>query len=697
MLLNQTLVVIMPAYNAERTLAQTHREVIVQEIVDHVIVVDDASRDRTADLARNLPRTRLVVHPANRGYGANQKTGYAAALAAGADIVVMVHPDYQYPPTLIPDLAIPLAEGRAACALGSRMLHGLAKAGGMPAWKRAANRLLTAASNRLLDARLSEFHTGFRAYTADLLRRLPLEANSDDFLFDHQILAQILWLRAPIVEIPCPARYFPDASTIALPQAIRYGFGCLFTDVRFRLARRGWMRPPPFLQSLACLSPIHSDRMTPRMQTAPSGVDSPGGAHQEMTTMAPLPVPTVLGLKRSFGFGDRLGMATPGHLAAVRGTSFAPIFAQQSIRELARTQRQPGDVMKAAAEALARGGWTGPWGSDADHLQTEEDVARTAAAGFTMFTLDPSAHVNRDADALAGDALESAHHAAVKAAGESLFDRYHRTAHTLDDRTLTFDDMPALKRAVVKYGAALRHTRLLADRARAACAGRPFEIEMSVDETAHPTSPLEHLLIGLELKRLGVPVVSLAPRFIGDFEKGVDYKGDLAVFEEHYLLHVRIARYCGPYKLSIHSGSDKFSIYPVIGRLSGEMLHVKTAGTSYLEALRVVCRTEPKLFREMTDFCRDRYDTDKATYHVSARLSDLPASIPDADLERWFLEENAGRQVLHVTFGSLLQTGKTAKGRPFKTALMDTLARHADLYSEVLQKHLGKHLRLLGG
>ncbi len=411
-----------------------------------------------------------------------------------------------------------------------------------------------------------------------------------------------------------------------------------------------------------------------------------------MTTQS---TPSVLGLKRSFG--DRLGLATPGHMAAVKKTSFAPVFAQQSIRELARTQREPTDVMKAAANAVEQNGWNAPWGSDADHLQTEEDVSRTASAGFTMFTLDPSAHVNREADAMTGETLEKAHRTFVKASNESLFERYHRSTHAFENRTYVFDDMPALKRAELKYGAALRHTKALAERAKSTCAGRKFEIEMSVDETDNPTSPLEHLFIGLELKRLGVPVISLAPRLIGDFEKGIDYKGDLNVFEDHYCQHISIARYCGPYKLSIHSGSDKFSIYPIIGRLSGDLLHVKTAGTSYLEALRVVCRTDKKLFREMADFCRGRYDTDKATYHVSAKLSDIPSNMADSEMEQWFLEHNAGRQVLHVTFGSLLQTGKTNTGRPFKSALLDNLADNAGLYSEALEKHLGKHLSLLGG
>ena len=412
------------------------------------------------------------------------------------------------------------------------------------------------------------------------------------------------------------------------------------------------------------------------------------------------PTPQVLGLKRSFGFGDRLGLATPGHIDAVKTSRFTPIFAQQSIRELARTQRQPDEVMRAASAAIAKAGWAKPWGADADHLQTREDVIRMANAGFTMFTIDPSAHVNRDADSLQSDALNDAAVALAKrgTSAQAVFDLYLNKSFDLGNGiNVAFTDRVELLRAFVKYGGAVAHAVDMAGWIREACGSAPFELEMSVDETAHPTSPEEHLFIGLELKRRGVKVVSLAPRFVGDFEKGVDYKGDLTRFEEHYRKHVAIARHCGPYKLSIHSGSDKFSIYPVIGRLSGEHLHVKTAGTSYLEALRVICRIDRALFREFIAFCRTRYETDKASYHVSAALKDVPERVADVDLERWYLENDAGRQILHVTFGALLTLGQRPDKQSFKDALLENLGRNAELYREVLSTHLGKHLKLLGG
>jgi glycosyltransferase involved in cell wall biosynthesis len=236
---DQKVVVVMPAYNSAQTLQRTHQEVLAQGIVDLVIVVDDASRDETVAIARTLPDTQVEIHPQNRGYGANQKTAYRLALAAGADIVIMVHPDYQYTPKLIPAMASLIGNGLYPCVLGSRILGGHARAGGMPGWRYVANRALTLAENVLLGSKLSEFHTGYRAFSRAILERLPLERNSDDFVFDNQVLAQILWLGGTIAEISCPTSYAPEASSIGFWRAVRYGFGCLETGLRYRLARMG--------------------------------------------------------------------------------------------------------------------------------------------------------------------------------------------------------------------------------------------------------------------------------------------------------------------------------------------------------------------------------------------------------------------------------------------------------------------------
>jgi glycosyltransferase involved in cell wall biosynthesis len=233
------VVVVMPAYNASRTLERTHEEVLAHGFVDRVVVVDDASRDDTADRARMLARTTVHVHAVNRGYGANQKTCYALALDDGADVVVMVHPDYQYTPRLLPALVAPIVWDVHDCMLGSRILGGHARSGGMPFYKYVANRVLTFAENVLLDAKLSEYHTGYRAFSREVLLQLPLADNSDDFVFDNQMLAEILWRGYRVGEVSCPTKYFAEASSINFSRSLRYGFGCLETAARFRLAAWG--------------------------------------------------------------------------------------------------------------------------------------------------------------------------------------------------------------------------------------------------------------------------------------------------------------------------------------------------------------------------------------------------------------------------------------------------------------------------
>jgi tagaturonate epimerase len=384
--------------------------------------------------------------------------------------------------------------------------------------------------------------------------------------------------------------------------------------------------------------------------------------------------PVPLRLKKSFGFGDRLGLATPGHLAAVRKFDFAPIFVQQSIREMERTQRTPQQIMKAAVTTLTACGYSGAWGADADHLKLPEHVDRTAAAGFCFFTIDPSVHVGKGALTAELESLYLKRKFEVPDLGELQFDR------------------ASLRSAAVKYARALEHVALMGRHIAETMGTRPFEIEVSVDETDEPTSALDHLFIGLELRRHRVPrVISVAPRFVGEFEKGIDFKGDLKEFESTLQQHMAIARHCGPYKISVHSGSDKFAVYPIVGRVCGELLHVKTAGTSYLEALRVVARSEPRFFAEIVEFCRGRFETDRNSYHIStsaAHVTALP-KFSGRKEEARFLDEVAGRQLLHVTFGSVL-THPDLKPR-----IMETLERHASLHEEVLDRHFTKHLSLL--
>jgi glycosyltransferase involved in cell wall biosynthesis len=246
MVQDKKVIVVMPAYNAARTLVQTYNEVMEQRVVDRVIIVDDASRDDTVAVARTLPNTVVFSHEKNLGYGGNQKSCYRLALAEGADIIIMVHPDSQYTPKLIPAMASLIACGLYPCVLGSRILGGYALQGGMPSWKYVANRFLTAAENLLLGAKLSEYHTGYRAFSREVLERLPLAANSNDFVFDNQMLAQILWAGYTIAEISCPTKYFAEASSINFRRSVTYGFGCLETALRFRFAKWGIAPSPLF-------------------------------------------------------------------------------------------------------------------------------------------------------------------------------------------------------------------------------------------------------------------------------------------------------------------------------------------------------------------------------------------------------------------------------------------------------------------
>jgi len=397
--------------------------------------------------------------------------------------------------------------------------------------------------------------------------------------------------------------------------------------------------------------------------------------------------PQPLGLEKSAGCGDRLGLATPGHIRAVRQAGgIAPILAQQSMRENARTGRTPQQVMDDAMWGVFQEGWREPWGADADHLKTTQDIDLCVAAGYTFFTIDPGDHVDNTAHTapleLLRDKYQALPWAELEDAPDNLQERYLTRRFEIETLTLELDQT-ALLRAAAKYGRAIAHTvrmyRHLASQTQ------NFELEMSVDETETPTSIQEHLFIASELKRLGVQWVSLAPRYIGQFEKGVDYIGDLAQFEAELAKHAAIARTLGPYKLSIHSGSDKFSIYPIIARLTAGLVHLKTAGTSYLEALRAVARVEPTLFRKILAFAAERYPQDRATYHVSAQLSKIPPidDLLDEELPA-LLDQFDARQVLHVTFGSALER--------FSEALLAVLVANEEAHYAALETHFEKHL-----
>jgi hypothetical protein len=387
-------------------------------------------------------------------------------------------------------------------------------------------------------------------------------------------------------------------------------------------------------------------------------------------------------------------MATPGHVRAVRKTDMAPIFAQQSVRENDRTGRSPQEVLDDALWGAFREGWVGGFGADADHLKTLAHVDSFVAAGYSFFTIDPGEHVDHEAVTAPPKDLEQKLKALPWAKLENTFADLRRT---LADRPI---DLGAFKirftleevgRAAAKYGKALAHTVHLYRHLEHATAGRPFEFEMSVDETDSPTTLAEHVYIASELKRLQVKWVSLAPRYVGTFEKGVDYIGDLAEFEKSFAGHVAVAKTFGPYKLSLHSGSDKFSIYPVAARLAGEWVHLKTAGTSYLEALRAIARFNPGLFRDILGFGIERYPADRASYHVSAECQRIPnpSGLREEQLPG-LLDDFHAREVLHVTYGSVLHEDR------FRTRFFETLRRYEEDYVQIVEAHFDRHLALFG-
>lgn len=403
--------------------------------------------------------------------------------------------------------------------------------------------------------------------------------------------------------------------------------------------------------------------------------------------------PRPLGLQTSAGFGDRLGLATPGHIRALQfmlrqpgAQPIQPIFAQQSIREMTRTRRTPGEVLDDATWGTFQAGWQATVGADADHLKTTVDIDSCVGAGYSFYTFDPGAYVDSRADTIEASALPGLVEALpwdmLESTSADLLSVYSERSFELENRALTIG-AEELLRAATKYGRAIAHVTALFR--HLASTSENYEVEISVDETETPTTHSEHVYIVSELRRLGVRWVSLAPRYVGRFEKGVDYIGDLAALRADLEGHAEIARVLGPYKLSLHSGSDKFRIYALFQEVTRGLVHLKTAGTSYVEALRVVAQVDPALFREITAFAREHYLQDRASYHVSASLERIPdlATLSDQALPS-LLDHLDARQILHVTFGSTLET--------YGQALRGLLRQHEQAYFEVLQAHFYRHI-----
>jgi tagaturonate epimerase len=396
--------------------------------------------------------------------------------------------------------------------------------------------------------------------------------------------------------------------------------------------------------------------------------------------------PSRLGLHTSAGFGDRLGLATPGHVRALNrvGAPIQPVFAQQSIREMGRCHRTPRNVLDDATWGAFQAGWTRPVGADADHLEELDDIDNTAAAGFVFFTLDPKAKVDPEA--------EHADPATVRAKVEALdwpglesdlpafLKRYAGRRIDLEHDAVELDEESVL-RAMAKYGPSLSHA--MAMYRRLAEKGFDCEVEFAVDETDYPTWPAEHVVVVSELKRLGMDFVSFAPRFVGRFEKGVEYIGDPDELRRDFEIHAQLARALGPYKLSLHSGSDKFSTYPLIAEATRGVVHLKTAGTSWAEALRVIAGNDADLMRRILALALDSFEANRKSYHLSCDPARIPTDPTDDEVAR-LLDMTDSRQVLHVGYGAILEE--------FGSQMYQVWNDHEEELYRIIADHFVRHL-----
>lgn len=389
----------------------------------------------------------------------------------------------------------------------------------------------------------------------------------------------------------------------------------------------------------------------------------------------PWSAPQRVGLRKSVGCGDRLGIATPGHLRAVREGDMFPVLAQQSMREMERARRSPRNVLDDVTWGVIEANYQDGFACDADHLKTPQDIDVCADAGYIGYTLDPGQYVDDEADHADQSMLE----AKVAALPWDVLDS-NPAAHRSYFLGKNLDEVDYL-RAAAKYGGAMAQVARLNQHLIQRLGKGNYDLEVSVDETASVTTVAQHRFIALELQRLSVEFIGLAPRFPGDFEKGVDYIGDLGVFEAAYQQHAALARELGGYKLSIHSGSDKFSVYPIIARHSGARVHLKTAGTSWVEALRVIAAQAPDLFQKILALACEGYPQNRASYHVSGRVEAIPQV---RDLTT-LLDQFDAREVLHVSFGPVLAT--------YYTEIYAVLNAHLELYWETLHAHFNRHIQ----
>ena len=386
----------------------------------------------------------------------------------------------------------------------------------------------------------------------------------------------------------------------------------------------------------------------------------------------------------SFGLGDRLGIATPGHIELFEKKDVFPIFAQQSIRELNLTGRTYEDVLDAASFAVFREGYKKGFGADGDHLKTVKDVEYALSLGFSMITLDCSEHIKNNIT------LDNA-----PAFPKQYGDKFLNRKFEVEDGIILVFTEAELRQCVAIYGDAINFASDIYKRFFASGKYKA-DFEISIDETVSVTTPLQHFFVAHELLEAGVKFATIAPRFCGEFQKGIDYKGDISQFEKEIKVHASIARHL-KYKLSIHSGSDKFSVFPAIGRETRGRFHVKTAGTNWLEAMRVAAKADPALYREIHNFALSSVDEARKFYHVSMDVSKIPdiGTLKDAELPKLF-ENNDARQLIHISYGNILCKKNADDSYTYRDRLYKLWSDHEKEYREALVKHIGKHLELLG-
>jgi len=410
----------------------------------------------------------------------------------------------------------------------------------------------------------------------------------------------------------------------------------------------------------------------------------------------------ILKYPTTLGTGDRLGVATPGHIRAIRTFRARPVFAQQSVRENTQTGRNFKEVIRDAAWAVFQENYREGYGADGDHLKSLQEIGNALDAGVSMITLDLSEKLNPEAFHAPIESISRTYRDEIgEEESKVLFHLFLGKEFHLQgpqgECRIQYDE-ESVKRNALLYHKAIDFTEEVYEFIRSRKGNRsPIDFEVSIDETPFPTPPENHLFFIIELNQKGIRIDSLAPRFIGEFQKGIDYRGDLRIFREQFSQHALIAQYYGNYKLSVHSGSDKFSVFPDVGKLAKDGFHLKTAGTSWLEAMRLIALKTPPLFREMHQVALASFTEASKLYHVTTDLRRIPnlETLHDRDLPA-LLDQVDPRQLLHITYGFLLNA-KDREGKDlFRDRFYQTLAHYEEDYWSLLERHIQKHLTSLG-